>query len=46
MKTDSHSTIGRYRILVLALTGMMTWIPDQVGNDMGHFHLSLFAAGI
>jgi len=41
MKIDGHSGVGHYPVLVPAFTGMTTWIPDRVGNDMRHFHASL-----
>jgi len=34
MKIHRHTGVGRYPVIY-------TWIPDQVRNDVQHFHVSL-----
>jgi len=34
VKIHRHTGVGRYPVIY-------TWIPDQVGNDVQHFHVSL-----
>jgi len=34
MKIHRHAGVGRYPVIY-------TWIPDQVRNDVQHFHVSL-----